>query len=352
MKVSKEHFSILDISKFIAALFVVFLHSSALSSYSVTLNWYTTELITRLAVPFFFVTSGFLSYNKLINNNNNNASFLNIIKRVFYLYSFWSIIYLPIKVFVWKVDGLNNIEIITRYIHSFIFSGGDSHLWYLTALMLAYIIAFIWLKKYSLNSLLVFSLLLYVIGSLFTSYNNFIIKNEILNNVYTIYTDVFIQFRNGIFFGLFFVSIGLKFKELYKKGSLRKTSNYLILISFIIYILELIFITKTEIHAISYTDMRLSLILIMPLLFNKILEIKYEFKKVDNLLLRNISTIIFTSHILVYMVLKQMIIRTNLTVLYSNSLLFFALVSIGCILLSILIIKLSNKRFKWLKISF
>lgn len=53
MEEKNEVFPILDLSKFVASILIVFLHSHALSCFDDTFAWYFTEILTRLAVPFF-----------------------------------------------------------------------------------------------------------------------------------------------------------------------------------------------------------------------------------------------------------------------------------------------------------
>ena len=55
----KNGFGYIDIVKFIFSICIIALHTLVLDSFNSDINWYVTHCIFRLAVPFFFVTSGF-----------------------------------------------------------------------------------------------------------------------------------------------------------------------------------------------------------------------------------------------------------------------------------------------------
>ena len=61
----KKTYTTIDLWKFIFAFAVISLHANPFASLSPTLNWYIESLFTRLAVPFFYVTSGFFISLKL-----------------------------------------------------------------------------------------------------------------------------------------------------------------------------------------------------------------------------------------------------------------------------------------------
>ena len=55
-----------DCAKFFFCLCIVFLHTGAVQSLKIDASeWMITQYILRLAVPFFFITSGFFLGNKL-----------------------------------------------------------------------------------------------------------------------------------------------------------------------------------------------------------------------------------------------------------------------------------------------
>lgn len=60
----KMNYSSLDIAKYICALLIIPIHVSPFTSDS-TLNFYFVNVLARIAVPLFFVISGFLFFRKI-----------------------------------------------------------------------------------------------------------------------------------------------------------------------------------------------------------------------------------------------------------------------------------------------
>ena len=56
---SKKAYTGIDYFRMIAAFFIIAIHTSPFSSYSETGDFILTRVIARVAVPFFFMTSGF-----------------------------------------------------------------------------------------------------------------------------------------------------------------------------------------------------------------------------------------------------------------------------------------------------
>jgi surface polysaccharide O-acyltransferase-like enzyme len=54
-----KHYNCIDLIKFICALFVVSIHVSPFASYNSFINYGLKNYIARIAVPFFFVASGY-----------------------------------------------------------------------------------------------------------------------------------------------------------------------------------------------------------------------------------------------------------------------------------------------------
>ena len=75
----EEYYSI-DLFKFIFALVIVSIHTRLFESVSGVINWYWLNTICNLAVPFFFVTSGFLFYNRYIEGGGKQDIFNNTLK--------------------------------------------------------------------------------------------------------------------------------------------------------------------------------------------------------------------------------------------------------------------------------
>ena len=100
-----ESYSGIDYFRFIAALLIVAIHTSPLSSFSETGNFICTRIVSRVAVPFFFMTSGFFLISRYTCNAEKLGAF---IKKTTLIYGVAILLYIPINVYngYFKMDNL------------------------------------------------------------------------------------------------------------------------------------------------------------------------------------------------------------------------------------------------------
>jgi serine/alanine racemase len=91
----KKQYYCVDLFKFICALMVVAIHIAPLSSYSTLINYGIQNYLARVAVPFFFVASGYFLFRKTSYENFDKTIPLAYAKRIFRLYVIWTVIYFP-----------------------------------------------------------------------------------------------------------------------------------------------------------------------------------------------------------------------------------------------------------------
>lgn len=208
----KREYAALDIAKWIAALLVVSIHVPPFLSVGGWSHFIAMQIVARFAVPFFFLTSGFLFFSKIDFSNmekrGNKRRILHDVRHLLSIYLIWSALYLPTRLigvrftaetFMWETKVL---------VRDFLFAGIASHLWYLTATVVAIGMVFLLLKKTKITTVLMISAFFYLLGLLGDSYS-FLIKGiPPLENALQIYYRLFVTTNNGIFFGFFFVSIG------------------------------------------------------------------------------------------------------------------------------------------------
>lgn len=168
----KEKYNQLDLFKFIMAIIVVAIHTAPLiNCYNETILTIYNN-ITSLAVPFFFLSAGFLLGKKLCCATNEEEKYVNIKKylyKMLKLYIYWSIIYLPLAI----VDYIKNNYTISYLVLSYIknlFLVGEHYnsyvLWYLLATIYATIFILIMTKlKVKRYKIIIISVMLFLIGS-------------------------------------------------------------------------------------------------------------------------------------------------------------------------------------------
>ena len=64
----------IDLGKFIAALFVIAIHTRPFQDISVDIDFFFVDIICRMAVPFFVICTGFY-FTKAINNSTGVVVF-------------------------------------------------------------------------------------------------------------------------------------------------------------------------------------------------------------------------------------------------------------------------------------
>ncbi len=347
-------FPSIDIAKFVCAVLVVAIHTTPLIDINVHLDNALCSYLTRLAVPFFFITAGYFCFRKTSYSEFDfHIPFRQALK-ILKLYLLWTVIYfIPLlyrDVYNCEEGYLWGLLYAVRTV---IFSGYH-HLWYLNATAFSIIAISIAIKKkFHIKTILLWGFLLYLIGLFGQSYY-FLIKPlsnyPILWSFLQIFRKIIATTRNGLFEGVLFVSIGMLFA--YKKIVLKYTHA---LIGFIISML-LLFV---EVFIIIYQDLFLeknTYLFLAPaafFMFYLISHIEIPISPFTGKL-RTYSTLVYFVHswintpilTAVILVLNRLL-NTDYTL---HSFLRFLVVLGTSIFISWIIMKLENlKHWKWLK---
>lgn len=201
----------IDYFRCISAFLIIAIHTSPLSSFSETGNFILTRMIARVAVPFFFMTSGFF----LISRYTYNAEKLGIfVKKTALIYGAAILIYIPVNIYngYFRMDNL-----LPNIIKDIVFDGTLYHLWYLPASITGAVIAWGLVKKFDYPKALAIAAVLYLIGLFGDSYYGISEKFFCLKSLYRLIFQVSDYTRNGIFFApVFFLSGGLIADHRYK----------------------------------------------------------------------------------------------------------------------------------------
>lgn len=207
--------SSLDIAKFICALLILIIHTNPFGSYSKILSFGFRNVICVIAVPFFFCTSGYLLAEKLgsLQSAEEQKGYMGkYLGRLLVIYLVWSAVYFPFVVVKWLRAGFS-LGLVLEYIKDFFFEGSYSTIWFLPALMSS---AFLyWLLRQKLSSKNVFFVGcgVYVITLLLSSYYGITARVPGLALAGELYYGFFDSVKNGVLFGLVFVSMGGMLRE-------------------------------------------------------------------------------------------------------------------------------------------
>jgi serine/alanine racemase len=212
----KKQYDCVDLLKFLCAFLVVAKHVAPLSSYSTLLNYGLQNWFASIAVPFYFIASGYFLFRKTTYDNFDETIALAYAGRIFRLYIIWTVIYFPLTLkFTILDDEKGIVHGLMVWVRNCIFTGSYNHLWYLNATVVAtLILTFCLHKKIKIRTILCLSALLYGIGLLGQSYFVFL---KPLRNFPTIWQflklvgKIIVTTRNGLFEGFFFMGIGMLF---------------------------------------------------------------------------------------------------------------------------------------------
>lgn len=309
----------IDILKLIMALLVVGIHTEPFS-FNI---WFDRGfgIITRMCVPFFFITSAYLYWIK-------DKSLLQYLQRIALLYIIWSIIYLPFDL---KTLSLMDIkEILYRYL----WIGNDHALWYLYGSIIGFIITYILLKLLSPKAILIIATLFLIIGCIKSTWS------PLFENIFSIKISDWLGSRNGLFYAFPYIALGMflaKNPTYITKNRFRSLAlsfiTSLIFLGIESFIFVIFFHTKSTILWFSVLPCTFFLFLIA-------LRINIHLNKEVCLFLRKISILIYVSHTFFIYLYSQ----------YFDTFVLYILVSLSSIIFAILIIKLSTfKSLQWLK---
>ena len=275
-----QRFNGIDLMKFLCAILVFLIHfplftpplGGELSVLENYINFGLQQYLCRLAVPFYFVCSGFFLFRKMPNQNLNIDRVKNYCFKLVRLIGMWSIL---------------------------LYVGGQEHLWYLGATIVAITFLSICLyRRVNLKWLLVIACIFYALGLLGDSYFGLvepIVSEGTLKHIHGIY-KFFVQTpRNGFYMGYIFVLMGYVFAQ--GKIKLKAQTS---LIAFIISMMGLL----AEIFLLKYNDipadynMYICLLPSVFFLFAFVSSIPLKNRPIF-VKLRTVSVLVYFLHVLV-----------------------------------------------------
>ena len=95
--------------------------------------------ISTVGVTTFFIISGFLFFQKAVNEERLKKQIFRILK----LYGVWIIAYFPINMYSYWKEEMSISQMVLDFIKKTIFSGSYYHLWYLPSLIIALYIVYV-----------------------------------------------------------------------------------------------------------------------------------------------------------------------------------------------------------------
>lgn len=345
----KKIYSGIDIFKLISAFLILLLHCVE------TTDYFPCEVkfvITRFAVPFFFIASGFFFYSGLDHSENKQSYFWKYEKNIAKLYLVWAlIIYLPFEIvsYIKMNPGASPIKIVLLLFRRFFVIGAGPY-WYLLALMLSAACLFIIYKIKKdrlLYFLIVFGLILEVLYSCF---------NGLLGNVFPInwfYKATYFVFSwefNFIMYGIPFMGIGYLISKHGLTLSVKAST--------------IVFISATLLRVFEYNtpyifpgdfwknnQISIAFIFQAVAFFMLAKELNINIRKETSLTIRQLSSFIYFLHaIVLYDILNPLLAQITDWPIYSGWFIpiKMVMVLIPCCVLFTVIKKINNKHLNLL----
>lgn len=205
MEVSKEiqNYKIIDYFKYIAAIMIVCIHCTQIFPIHM-IDFFFRQVICRVAVPFFFISSAFFfrkSYNK-------NKEYLRIyLKKSIDSYLLWSLIFLPIGL-NWIQQNLTVSQELMplAFLVGLFHTGTYYHLWYIPAMIFSLFVVTKLLNHFSYRTVLLFCSCLFLFGSIETYYG--FLQSGGFKDFFDSIIRLMFTTRSGLFYGMIFVTLG------------------------------------------------------------------------------------------------------------------------------------------------
>lgn len=339
---SKKNYTI-EIFRLISAALVVAIHTKPFFD----INFHfgiLFQVITNVAVPFFFCISGYFISMKLREKENYIKNYsIKILK----LYVFWSIVYFAYDFFyerIYKKD-YDFWYAIASYLRQSIFSGSHFHLWFLPSLICAVILLNYFIKRnVSLKMISIISIGLFILGLIGHPqeyYHLFI--NGYGQNIINIYNKIFITTRNGLFFAFPMVFLGYYLginKEKYKSYKYKKIL-FNLLICLVLSCIEIYF---SRYLGAENTRLEMNIFLPLSIYYLMILIIKDPLNKYHNKIVDlDLSLGIYVIHC-IFIILVSIFMKKILGINHYSPTMSFILVLIFSMISTMLLKFLVKKK--------
>lgn len=320
----------LDYFRILCAIFVIAIHTAPLATINKEIDFAFTYILGRIAVPFFFMVTGFFFFQKISNDRQKNVEFLkSFILKITKLYLFSILLYIPVNIYTgYFTHGFRCINLVK----DILFNGTFYHLWYFPSVILGISISFILYRTFSTKVIYTIVSILFLIGLFGDSYFGISKSFVAINHFYHFIFAVFDYTRNGLFFAPIFIMMGaLIAKDKEQLISFKKSmSGFLLSAFFMIGEGMLLHTLNLQRH----NSMYFFLIPSMFFLFQLLLHLKIS----NNQKMRSISLWVYIIHPLCIILIRGFGKATHTTaLLVDHSLIHFLAVTVLSFAISIII---------------
>lgn len=321
-----KRYAALDIFRLIAAFLIIGIHTSPLLSMNETADFILTHIIARVAVPFFFMVTGYFLYVSI--EKGNELCIKSTIKKLMGIYVFAMFLYLPLNIYGSYFKQKN---LPWQILKDLFLDGTFYHLWYLPATIIGILLLVFLLRKFPVPHVLIITLGLYIVGLGGDSYYGIVTKFNVARTIYNYLFKIMGYTRNGLFFAPVYLTLGAFIA--YSKYKMKtKIAMIGLMISCGLLITEGILLHNLNVQ--RHDSMYIMLLPCMYFLFYLLLQ--YSRDNIKEL--RFLSLVIYMIHpwVIVIVRLAAKIMHLQKLLIYNN-LIHFISVSILTLLMGFLV---------------
>ena len=194
----------LDAFRILAALLVVAIHISPLTTYSAAGDFFLTRCLARVAVPFFFMVTGHFVLGQVLAGKGTFAPLGRQVRKILLLYLVAVVLYLPIG---WYAGHYQDLSLLDG-VRLLVFDGTFYHLWYFPACAMGLLVVYGLSRVFRGRGLWVAVGVLYAIALLGDSYYGLTAQIAPLASLYEAGFHLFSYTRNGLFMAPLFLLLG------------------------------------------------------------------------------------------------------------------------------------------------
>jgi len=344
----KKDYYLIDYAKLFFAFCIVAIHTNLLANFNQNVSFWVTQLVFRVGVPFFFISSGFFLGQKLNNVDYDYQESKKIIFSYCKRLGVLLVVFEPVSVLFsayTKINlGMRSFSIVIELLQEILFYPKGA-LWFIQACMVGALLFLFFLKKKTkIMSIFFVSAVMYCSALFCNSYSFLIEKNIVLSHFVDLYMDVFLSTRNGFFCGLFYLMLGILCVKLLKRMTKRQ-SLFFVCCFFSLYATELFFLKANGGYP-SRDDFSLFIFLPCFAFFLVLLLLQFNrYSEKGSVYVRNLSTGVYLLHSPINFFVSRIVLK----ILKVDNEWVFVVVSVCAVIICVWSYKSNNKLSKYLR---
>lgn len=331
----KRSYRGVDLAKIFFAFCIIALHADAVRFLPGVWVEIIEKGIFRLAVPYFFVASGFFLYQKVSADPAQSAG--PVIKgyclRLLRPLIVFELINIAQEVISLLRAGVGISGIVLNIGRSVLFYPHGA-LWFVQACIIGAILLVPFVKKKRIKLAAVIGAALFCVALICNNYY-FLVKGTPLQPVIELYLKLCVSPRNGLFVGFFYLAVGMLCGRVSKWAVAHRTATGVVCLGlYLLYFVEILVLYYLDLPAKDDGSLYISHVALVPTLLLVTLTMDPPVPQETSVLLRNLSTGMYYLHrpVLWFVALVS-----------SVGILNFAIVAAACVLICILTYRSQNK---------